>query len=144
MLMRFVFVGFCTGRVDAWDSGCEAAVSSLGHDAGSTFFGQILAIGRAVRIERIGTFNFLPATCAHISENEVTLLAALQAARSPDRLHLDRALFDLANQLEQTRLISSLTGLAGMLNKLGKGDNLDGADLLDGEAATGRVHHKFH
>jgi hypothetical protein len=117
-LIRFVFVGYCTGRVDAWDHGCEAAIGALGLDAGTTFFGHVLALGRAVRAERAGNFNFLPATCPHVSEDEMELLAAMQAARSPDRRRLDQALFVLARKLDQARLTTALTNLASLLHLL--------------------------
>jgi hypothetical protein len=117
-LIRFVFAGYCSGKVDAWDQGFEAAANVLGHEGGSIFFSRVLMLGRAVRAERLGTFNFMPGHCSRVSEDEIELLGLIQAGRSADPRLLDQALLVFARQLESERLRASVLGLAGLLGMM--------------------------
>jgi hypothetical protein len=117
-LIRFVFAGYCSGKVDAWDQGFEAAAGALGHDGGSMFFSRVLSLGRAVKAERHGNFNFMPGHCSRISEDEMELLAALQAARHHDPRPLDQALFVLARHVEAERLHAALRGMANLIDMM--------------------------
>jgi hypothetical protein len=117
-LIRFVFAGFCSGKVDAWDQGFEAAANVLGHEGGSILFSHVLMLGRAVRAERLGTFNFMPGHCSRVSEDEIELLGLIQAGRSADPRLLDQALLVFARQLESERLRASVLGLAGLLGMM--------------------------
>jgi hypothetical protein len=117
-LIRFVFAGYCSGKVDAWDQGFEAASSVLGHDGGAAFFSRVLTLGRAVKAERHGNFNFMPGHCSRTSEDEIELLAALQAARRHDPRLLDQALLVLSRQVDAGRLRAALCGLAGVIGMM--------------------------
>jgi hypothetical protein len=117
-LIRFVFAGYCSGQVDAWDQGFEAAANVLGHEAGAVFFGRVLTLGRAVRAERLGTFNFMPGHCSRVSKDEIELLGLIQSGRSADPRLLDQTLLVFARQLESERLRASVLGLAGLLGRI--------------------------
>jgi hypothetical protein len=117
-LIRFVFAGFCSGKVDAWDQGFEAAANVLGHEGGAAFFSRVLTLGRAVRAQRLGTFNFMPGHCSRVSEDEIELLGLIQAGRSGDPRLLDHALLVFARQLESERLRASVLGVAGLLGMM--------------------------
>jgi hypothetical protein len=120
-LLRFVFAGYCSGKADAWDRGFDAAEQVLGHDGGAVLFGRLLTLGRAVKLERLGDFNFMPGRCSRISEDEIELLMAIQAARSPDPRPFEQALFVLSRQFEAERLASALRALAGLLGMIAQG-----------------------
>ncbi len=117
-LIRFVFAGYCTGNVAAWDQGFEAAASALGHDGGSVFFSRVLTLGRAVKVERLGDFEFMPSHCRRISEDEIELLGALQAARRRDPRLLDQALLILSRQTRSERIRAALRGLADLIGMI--------------------------
>lgn len=114
-LLRFVFAGYCSGRMDAWDKGFDAAEEVLGHEAGALFFSRVLTLGRALKTERIGNFNFMQGHCSRISEDELELLAAIQAARSADPRRVEQTLFVLSRRCKADRLASALRGLAIIL-----------------------------
>jgi hypothetical protein len=114
-LMRFVFAGYVSGRIEGWDHGFEAAAQVLGHEAGAMVFSRVLTLGRALKAERQGTFRFMPVHCTRISEDEVELLQALQTARGPDPGRFEQALLVLSRQGKSPRLHAALTGLAGLI-----------------------------
>jgi hypothetical protein len=116
--IRFVFAGYSSGKVAAWDQGFEAAAGVLGHDGGAIFFSRVLALGRAVKAERHGSFNFMPSHCSRISEDEMELLLALQTARRPDPRPFDQALFVLARNFEAEQLQGALRGMANLIGMM--------------------------
>lgn len=65
------------------DFGLHAAMDLLGMDEGPVLFGRILALSKAVRLERAGTFDFLTIRCTRITPDERYYMAAVQAARHP-------------------------------------------------------------
>jgi hypothetical protein len=125
-LARFVFAGYCSGRLEAWDHGFEAADHVLGERDGVVFFAGVLALGRAIKAERCDGFHFLPPSCCHIAEDEIELLAALQAARRRDESLLRSALVALARQPAAPRIQRALRGLADLVSAMA-------ADCADAE-----------
>jgi hypothetical protein len=119
-LIRFVFAGYFSGRLDAWDHGFEAAEHVLGSEAGTLFFCKVLALGRAVKAERLGDFNFLPSHCDRIAEDEAVLLAALQSARGGEGASLEEAMLNLSRQIEAPRLRKALSGLTCLIGQVGQ------------------------
>jgi hypothetical protein len=114
-LLRFVFAGYCSGKVAAWDQGFEAAANVLGQEGGAVFFSRVLTLGRAVRAERLGTFNFMPGHCSCVSEDEIELVRLVQSGRSADPRLLDQALLMFAHHLETERLRASILALVALL-----------------------------
>jgi hypothetical protein len=139
-LSRFVFAGYGSGHVAAWDQGFEAALSVLGERRGLAFFTGVLALGRAVKAERVGTFHFLPIGCCRICEDEIELLAALQAARRRDGGLLTSALFILSRQRQAQRIHAAICHLAELVDAMAA----SGADerWTDAQERPGRT--KLH
>jgi hypothetical protein len=119
-LMRFVMAGYCSGRTDAWDHGCAVAEEAHGPEGGVIFFTRILALGRALKAERVGAFHVMPGPCGCMCEDEVALLAAVQAARRPDPTLLALALFALSRRPDAPRLHAALRGLGGLLDAISR------------------------
>jgi hypothetical protein len=140
-LIRFVFAGYCSGKVDAWDRGFEAASNVLGHDGGAIFFSRVLTLGRAVKAERHGNFNFMPDHCCRVSEDEIELLGALQAARRHDPRLFDQALLILSRQMDAERLRTALRGLAGLIGMMAEEAEARTACDAPARAPVGVVFH---
>jgi hypothetical protein len=139
-LIRFVFAGYCSGRVDAWDQGYEAAAGVLGHDGGAIFFSRVLTLGRAVKAERHGNFNFMPGHCSRISEDEIELLAALQAAGREDGRQFDQALSILARQVDAERLHAALRGMASLIGMMADDGEASSSDAPAQAPASAVLH----
>jgi hypothetical protein len=140
-LIRFVFAGYCSGKVEAWDHGFDAASRVLGHDGGAIFFSRVLTLGRAVKAERHGDFNFMPGHCSRISDDEIELLAALQAARHRDPCLLDQALFVLARHMEAEQLRGALRAMASLIGMMTGGADATGPDEAQARAPVGTILH---
>jgi hypothetical protein len=87
-LLREAFSGFCTGSVQHWNAGFNTAGEWVGEDGGTILFAHVLALARAIKSDRFGTFYFQPGHCGRVTDDEVLVLAMLQAARRNDLLLL--------------------------------------------------------
>jgi hypothetical protein len=140
-LIRFVFAGYCSGRVDAWDHGFEAAASVLGHEGGAVFFARVLTLGRAVKAERQGDFKFLPGHCNRVSEDEMELLGALQAARSGDPHLFEQGMIVLSRQLHTERLLAAMTAMANLIGMITNETDAKSPSHAAARAPVGTILH---
>lgn len=137
-LSRFIFVGYASGRSQAWDAGLDVADAVLGEEGGANFFGRVLQLARAVRAERMGNFVFRPGGCCAISEDEQELLTAIHAARGGPCPQLDRALLALARHLDAPRTLAALLSLGAALGR--PGQQRGPAGLTESGATGGALH----
>ena len=117
-LLRFIFAGFCCGKVDCWNAGVDVAINVLGENDGALFYSRVLMMGRAVQRERQGNFNFLPGNCSRIAEDEIEVLALLKAVRDGKPGPIEVALLTLARSIETPRLSSAAWSLGGLISSL--------------------------
>jgi hypothetical protein len=117
-LLRFVFAGYCSGKIECWDRAYGVAAEVLGHDGGAIFMGRVLPLARAVKAEKPGSFAFLPGDCCRISEDESELLGLIQSARAGHRCQVEQAMLMFAGGGEAERLSSALKALGALLGMM--------------------------
>jgi hypothetical protein len=81
-VLRFVAAGYMTGDTECWDMAHRGAEQVLGASEGPVFVARMVGVMRAIRAERVGNWNFLPALCCRVTADERRLLALLALARS--------------------------------------------------------------
>jgi hypothetical protein len=85
-VLRYFMAGYCTGNVEYWDRAIQVSTDALGPGDGIALYGQIIALGQAIRCERTIDFHFMGTRCGKISRDEIALLSVLRAAREGDRM----------------------------------------------------------
>lgn len=73
--------GYSTKDLRLWDFALFIAMNELGVDHGAAIHGHILALVKMMRMERLGTFDFLTIRCSKITPDERELMAAIKLAR---------------------------------------------------------------
>lgn len=89
-IIREIFAGFCTGRVEHWNFACDQAGDAMGEDGGTILFAHVLSVARAIKSDRIGTFYFQNSGCSRITEDEALAIRMVQAGRRNDPFELAR------------------------------------------------------
>ncbi len=84
MLVRHFMVGTCNNHLPVWDHAYAVAEAVVGPVNGPLLVARSFALCRTMRAERLGSYRFMPIGCRHVSEDELELLAALQAFSSSD------------------------------------------------------------
>jgi hypothetical protein len=139
-LLRFVFAGFCCGKVACWNAGMDVAANVLGDDDGALLYSRVLMLGRAIQRERHGNFNFLPGNCCRITEDEIEVLALLKAARNGKPAPIEVALLTLARNGETPRLSAAASSLGRLIASLADA-GLPAENHADRTRAVGQVLH---
>ncbi|MEM9356332.1 MAG: hypothetical protein AAGB04_08965 [Pseudomonadota bacterium] len=80
-LVRCNCAGYADSTQLAWEFGLSAAMELFGSQAGPELFGRVLAVSKAVRTERLGSFCFLTVRCCRITPDERILMGAVVRAR---------------------------------------------------------------
>lgn len=119
-LVRFAMDGYCGGRVQRWDAALRTSIEVLGPVDGPPVLARTLALVLAVRSERRRCFRFLPSHCGRISEDEMELLAVLQAARRSDADLLHDFAASLVDRPDAPQLKLAARALAALLDRLAK------------------------
>jgi hypothetical protein len=91
-VLRFVLAGYCHDRMRCLDAAIDAAACVHGEPFALALLTRAVAVVRALRAERNGNFQYLPANCCRISEDEQELAAAMNAVLGSDRLMMAGAI----------------------------------------------------
>jgi hypothetical protein len=116
---RFIAAGYMTQDVSCWDAGHQCAEEALGYVDGPRLVAAMAGVMRALRVERHGPWQFMPATCCRVTQDEVTLLTALAQARIADPSTLATSMRVLSGRDEAPRLTAALKAAAETLQSLG-------------------------
>jgi hypothetical protein len=118
-ITRFIAAGYMTQDVACWDAGHQCAEEALGFVNGPQLVAAMAGVMRALRVERQGPWQFMPATCCRVTQDEVSLLTALTQARVADATALATSMRVLTGQDEAPRLTAALRAAAETLQCLG-------------------------
>ncbi len=78
-VLRFVAAAAMTSDAACWDAAFDHAEREVGHEAAPAFVGAMAGLMRALRIERVAAWRFLPATCCRLTGDEKELMQLLGA-----------------------------------------------------------------
>lgn len=135
-LVRFAMEGYFSERVERWDAALRASIEVLGPVDGPAVLARILALVLAVRNERRRRFRFMSTHCLRISEDEMELLAVIQAARRADADILDGFAAMLVDRPDAPQVKLAAHALAAALDRQASLVTTDGRRVRDeGEAA---------
>ncbi|WP_349369106.1 hypothetical protein [Salinarimonas sp.] len=116
-LVRFAMDGYFSGRVERWDAALRASIEVLGPVDGPAVLARVLALVLAVRNERRRRFRFMGTHCLRISEDEMELLAVIQAARRADADLLDGFAAMLVDRPDAPQVKIAAHALAAALDR---------------------------
>ncbi|WP_336486686.1 hypothetical protein [Methylobacterium nigriterrae] len=113
---RFVASGYLTSDVACWDAAFDGAERLLGAAEGGRLVSGVVGIVRALRAEREGDWQFMPATCCRVTANECALVALIGRGRRRlwDEVRRDAAA--ITGRAEAPRLVAAVRDAADTLN----------------------------
>jgi hypothetical protein len=115
---RFIAAGYMTADAACWDAAHACAEEVLGVAAGPKLVAAFAGVMRAIRVERLEPWSFMPASCCRITENEGELVLALQFARRDERRALYEAALKLTGVEAAPRLVAALEAAAATLDEI--------------------------
>lgn len=113
--VRLLLSTYLTGDARYWDGAIGFAEMNLGEADGMRIVLHATRFVRALQIDREKPFNFLTFGCQHISDDELAMMSALQAARLGPVQELEDALQHLAQDPTYPRLQKSVVELSGAI-----------------------------
>lgn len=126
-ISRFVAAGYMTGDVACWDAGHDQAERMLGPIQGSRLVASLTGVIRALRAERAEPWNFMPASCCHLTGQEAGLVRLLAIGRRGDHVGVVKSAASLAGCDPAQRLVAAVLGAAETMNAL---ENMFGSGRL--------------
>ncbi len=115
---RFIAAGYMTADAACWDAAHACAEEVLGVADGPKLVAAFAGVMRAIKVERLEPWSFMPASCCRITENEEDLLSALQFARRHERHALHEAVLNLTGAEAAPRLTAALEAAAATLDDI--------------------------
>ncbi len=115
---RFIAAGYMTADAACWDAAHACAEEVLGVAAGPRLVAAFAGVMRAIKVERLDPWSFMPASCCRITENEGDLVLALQFARRHERHALHAAALKLTGVEAAPRLVAALEAAAATLDEI--------------------------
>ena len=113
-LVRCIGTGYASGEIVGWQHAMNVAEDRVGPIDGPTFFGRILSLMRALQFERHTGFCFMAPGCSKISNDELSLVQIVQAARSGSDHKLNGALLTFTTTPQPARTALAAKALAGL------------------------------
>lgn len=84
-LSRCDAAAFSSNDARCLDFGLHVAMDFLGIELGPVLFGRVMMLSKAVRLERVGTFDFLTLRCSRLTDDERLYMEAVESARCGDQ-----------------------------------------------------------
>ncbi|MDR7036948.1 hypothetical protein J2X36_001690 [Methylobacterium sp. BE186] len=113
---RFVASGYMTSDVACWDAAFDGAERLLGAAEGGRLVSGMVGVLRALRAERSGDWQFMPATCCRVTANECALVALIRRGRCRHWEAVRREAAELAGRPEAPRLAEAVRDAAETIN----------------------------
>lgn len=112
---RFVAAGYMTSDVACWNAAFDGAEQLLGAAEGCRFVACVVAIVRALRVERDDDWSFMPASCCRVTGHECALVNLINRGRrlSAD---LEEAAAELTGREAAPRLVAAVRAAAGPMD----------------------------
>jgi hypothetical protein len=105
---RFVASGYMTSDVACWDAAFDGAERLLGPSEGGRLVSGVVGIMRALRAEREGDWQFMPATCCRVTANECALVALIGRGRRRLWDEVGRDAAAITGRTEAPRLVAAI------------------------------------
>ncbi|KAB1076101.1 hypothetical protein [Methylobacterium planeticum] len=113
---RFVASGYMTSDVACWDAAFDGAERLLGPRDGGRLVSGVVGIMRALRAEREGDWQFMPATCCRVTGNECALVALIGRGRRRLWDEVGREAAAITGRPEAPRLAAAVRDAAEAIN----------------------------
>jgi hypothetical protein len=118
-ISRFIAAAYMTGDAACWDAAFACAEEVLGPADSPRVVGAVAGVMRALKVERLEPWSFMPASCCRVTENECDLIAALQFARRGESSAVEEAACRLTGINDAPRLSIAIIAAASLLDGLG-------------------------
>ena len=105
---RFVAAGYMTSDVACWNAAFDGAEQLLGPAEGCRFVACVVAIVRALRVEREEDWSFMPASCCRVTGHECALVALIGRGRRRLWSDLEEAAAEITGREAAPRLVAAV------------------------------------
>lgn len=113
---RFVAAGYMTSDVACWNAAFDGAEQLLGAAEGCRFVACVVAIVRALRVERDDDWSFMPASCCRLTGHECALVALIGRGRRGAWDEVAHEAAALAGREKAPRLTAAICAAAESLD----------------------------
>ena len=105
---RFVAAGYMTSDVACWNAAFDGAEQLLGPAEGCRFVACVVAIIRALRVEREDDWSFMPASCCRVTGHECALVNLINQGRRRLWTDLAEAAAEITGREAAPRLVAAV------------------------------------
>ncbi|WP_267421864.1 hypothetical protein [Methylobacterium sp. GC_Met_2] len=105
---RFVAAGYMTSDVACWNAAFDGAEQLLGPAEGCRFVACVVAIIRALRVEREEDWSFMPASCCRVTGHECALVNLINRGRKRLWADLEEAAAEITGRGTAPRLVAAV------------------------------------
>lgn len=131
---RFVAAGYMTSDVACWNAAFDGAERLLGPAEGSRFVACVVAIIRALRVEREDDWSFMPASCCRVTGHECALVDLIDRGRRRLWADLEAAAAEITGRAAAPQLVAAVRAAVDPLEAAA-------AHLAPGAGRHGKVLH---